>query len=145
MINTLQLPENHTYKDGRHCTSCGVFKLANDFSLEKDSRSVGGISMRSQCRPCREHIKWKSFIIRTYGITAEDYYNMLANQDNKCALCGSEEVNNSRITSGKLFIDHCHDTGKVRGLLCSKCNHAIGLLNDDIDLLRKAITYLNKH
>lgn len=145
MSNTLQLPENHIYKDGRHCTSCGVFKLASDFTLEKDSRSVGGISMRSQCRPCREHIKWKSFIIRTYGITAEEYYDMLAAQDNKCALCNSEEVNNSRITSGKLFIDHCHDTGKVRGLLCSKCNHAIGLLNDDVNLLYKAIEYLNKH
>lgn len=101
--------------------------------------------MRSQCRPCREHVKWKSFIIRTYGITAEDYYDMLAAQDNKCALCGSEEVNNSRITSGKLFIDHCHDTGKICGLLCSKCNHAIGLLNDDVSLLHKAIEYLNKH
>lgn len=145
MTNTLQLPENHTYKDGRHCSSCGVFKLASEFNLERDVKAVGGITMRAQCRPCREHIKWKAFIIRTYGITAEDYYNMLANQDNKCALCGSEEVNNSRITSGKLFIDHCHDTGKVRGLLCSKCNHAIGLLNDDVDLLRKAITYLNKH
>lgn len=144
MNNTLQLPEDHIYKDGRHCTSCGVFKLASDFSLERDSRAVGGVAMRSQCRPCREHIKWKAFIIRTYGITAEDYYAMLAAQDNKCALCGSEEVNNSRVSSGKLFIDHCHNTGKVRGLLCSKCNHAIGLLNDDVDLLHKAITYLSK-
>ena len=100
--------------------------------------------MRSKCRPCNEHRKWKTFIVRTYGITAEDYYNMLAAQNNKCAVCESEEVNNSRVSSGKLFIDHCHDTGKVRGLLCSKCNHGIGLLNDDTALLQKAIEYLNK-
>lgn len=139
-----QLRDDHPYKNGRHCTDCGVFKLASEYHLERDVKAVGGVTMRAQCRPCREHIKWKSFIQRTYGITAEDYYNMLADQDGKCAVCESEEVNSSRISSGKLFIDHCHDTGKVRGLLCSKCNHAIGLLNDDTDLLHKAIAYLNK-
>jgi len=145
MIGTLQLPEKHIHKDGRYCSGCGVFKLISEFSLERDKKAVGGVTVRAQCKPCREHIKWKAFIIRTYGITAEDYYEMLAAQNNKCAVCGSKEVNNSRISSGKLFIDHCHDTGKVRGLLCSKCNHAIGLLNDDVSLLHKAIKYLNKH
>lgn len=99
--------------------------------------------MRSKCKPCNEHIKWKSFIQRTYGITADEYYDILKDQNNKCAICESENVSNSRISSGKLFIDHCHETGKVRGLLCSKCNHAIGQLNDDVDLLQKAIVYLN--
>lgn len=100
--------------------------------------------MRSKCKPCNEHVKWKSFIKRTYGITYKDYYKLLDDQGNKCAICNSVGVNNSRITSGKLFIDHCHATGKIRGLLCSKCNHGIGLLNDDVDLLHKAINYLNK-
>lgn len=139
-----QLREDHPHKNGRNCTECGVFKLASEFQLENNVKAFGGVTMRAQCRPCREHIKWKTFIIRTYGITAEDYYNMLAAQDNKCAVCESEEVNNSRVSSNKLFIDHCHDTGKVRGLLCSKCNHGIGLLNDDTALLQKAIEYLNK-
>ena len=143
-MTILKLHENHPFKNGRHCAACGAFKLASEYTLEKDKRSVGGVSMRSKCRPCNEHRKWKTFIIRTYGITAEDYYNMLAAQDNKCAICESEEVNNTRISSNKLFIDHCHDTGKVRGLLCSKCNHGIGLLNDDTALLQKAIEYLNK-
>lgn len=143
-MKTLTLNDDHPFKDGRNCTTCGVFKLASDYTLERDDRSKGGIAMRSQCKPCREHIKWKTFIVRTYGITAEDYYNILAAQNNKCAVCESEEVNSSRVTSGKLFIDHCHDTGKVRGLLCSKCNHGIGLLNDDTALLQKAIEYLNK-
>lgn len=142
MKTPLQLREDHPHKHGRNCTDCGVFKSASEFNLERDIRAVGGVTMRAQCRPCREHVKWKSFIQRTYGITAEEYYDMLAAQDNKCAICESEEVNNSRVTSNKLFIDHCHDTGKVRGLLCSKCNHSIGLLNDDVDLLRKAIDYL---
>jgi hypothetical protein len=144
MKTSPQLREDHPYKNGRNCTDCGVFKLASEFQLENDIKALGGVTLRAQCKPCREHIKWKTFIVRTYGITAEDYYNMLADQNNKCAVCESEEVNNSRISSGKLFIDHCHTTGKVRGLLCSKCNHGIGLLNDDTALLQKAIEYLNK-
>jgi len=139
-----QLPIDHPYVNGRHCTSCGVFKLANEYTLENDDRCSGGVAMRSKCKPCNEHIKWKSFIFRTYGITVEYYYAMLAAQNNKCAICESEEVNNSRVSSNKLFIDHCHTTGKVRGLLCSKCNHGIGLLNDDTELLQKAIKYLNQ-
>jgi hypothetical protein len=144
MKTSPQLREDHPYKNGRNCTDCGVFKLASEFQLENDVKAFGGVTMRAQCRPCREHIKWKTFIVRTYGITAEDYYNMLAAQNNKCAVCESEEVNSSRVSSGKLFIDHCHTTGKVRGLLCSKCNHGIGLLNDDTALLQKAIEYLNQ-
>jgi hypothetical protein len=144
MKTSPQLREDHPYKNGRNCTDCGVFKLASEFQLENDVKAAGGVTMRAQCRPCREHIKWKTFIVRTYGITAEDYYNMLAAQNNKCAICESEEVNSSRVSSGKLFIDHSHTTGKVRGLLCSKCNHGIGLLNDDTALLQKAIEYLNQ-
>ena len=143
MKTSPQLREDHPYKNGRDCTDCGVFKLASEFNLERDVKASGGVTMRAQCRPCREHIKWKSFIQRTYGITAEDYYDMLADQNNSCAICNSETVNSSRVSSGKLFIDHCHDTGKVRGLLCAKCNNAIGLLNDDVDILQKAIVYLN--
>jgi len=143
-MTLLKLHEDHPFKNGRHCTACGEFKLASEYTLERDERSKGGVAMRSKCKPCNEHVKWKAFIQRTYGITAEDYYSMLVDQNGKCAVCESEEVNSSRVSSGKLFIDHCHDTGKVRGLLCSKCNHAIGLLNDDPELLHKAIAYLNK-
>jgi hypothetical protein len=142
-MSTLQLHEDHPYKYGRVCGNCGVFKLADEFQKERDNKAKGGVTMRGQCRPCREHIKWKSFIQRTYGITADDYYEMLEAQNGKCAICESSDANNARIVSNKLFIDHCHETGKVRGLLCSKCNHAVGLLNDDTDLLQKAINYIN--
>lgn len=143
-MTTLQLNSDHPYINGRHCSACGEFKLASEFSLERDVKAKDGISMRKQCRPCREHIKWTSFIKRTYGITADDYYEMLEKQDCKCAICGSEQVNNMRVSSNKLFIDHCHTSGEVRGLLCSKCNHALGLFNDDVNLLHSAIEYLNK-
>lgn len=141
-MDTPQLREDHPYFNGRTCSNCGVFKTTDCFTKEKDARAKDGIALRSQCKPCREHIKWKSFITRTYGITADEYYEILEQQNNSCAICNSTEVSNSRISSNKLFIDHCHETGKVRGLLCSKCNHGLGLFNDDEDLLQKAIDYL---
>jgi hypothetical protein len=143
MKTPLILREDHPYKDGRECNVCGVFKLASEFQLERDEKARGGVSLRAQCKPCREHIKWKAFIVRTYGITAEQYYEMLDEQEGKCAICKSDSPNSERIESGKLFIDHCHDTQKVRGLLCAKCNFGIGYLNDDVNLLQSAIEYIN--
>lgn len=139
----LVLPDNHPYSAGRTCTTCGEFKSAEYYTLNRDTRSFGGISMRSKCKPCEELRKWKSDMKRRYGITYQEYCDMLDAQNGRCAICESEDAQSSR-TYGKLFIDHCHTTGKVRGLLCSKCNHALGQLNDDVGLLNKAIAYLTK-
>lgn len=77
--------------------------------------------------------------IRSYGIDVADYERMFAEQGGACYICG-------RAPEGKraLDIDHCHTTGKVRGLLCSNHNRALGLLGDDPDLLIKSIEYLVK-
>jgi hypothetical protein len=75
--------------------------------------------------------------IRMYGISVEDYERMLAEQDGGCHICGKKP-------EGKraLDIDHDHTTGKVRGLLCSNHNRALGLLNDDIKLMLRSVEYL---
>lgn len=143
-MSKLVLPEDHPYIKGRTCTTCGEFKSAENYRLERDVRSFKGVSMRSKCRACNEHRNWKKFIVKSYGITHEEYYQMLDEQNGVCKICGSEDNNNERCSSGKLFIDHCHTTGKVRGLLCSKCNHGLGQFNDDTDRLQKAIDYLNQ-
>lgn len=80
-----------------------------------------------------------------YGITVDEYNIMLSNQNNKCKICNNEELTKGR--SGKvrkMAVDHCHKTNKVRGLLCAKCNQGIGLLNDDIEVLKQAIKYLEE-
>lgn len=74
-----------------------------------------------------------------YGITVEQYDDLLAAQDGKCAICHRTEGDAKR---ERLFVDHDHRTGKVRGLLCGKCNISLGGFNDDTDLLRKAIQFL---
>jgi hypothetical protein len=74
-----------------------------------------------------------------YGITLEQYDEMRLSQNNTCAICGKEEQ------LKYLAVDHDHVTGKVRALLCQKCNRAIGELQDDPELVRKAADYLERH
>lgn len=77
-------------------------------------------------------------LMRSYGLSLAGYNNMLAEQNGVCAICKKpeEEV-------GKLFVDHCHNSGDVRGLLCKNCNSGIGMFKDSTTLLSNAIEYLN--
>lgn len=77
----------------------------------------------------------KTYELRVrYGLSYEDYEELLVKQDGKCAIC-------NRIR--KLHVDHCHDTGRVRGLLCNNCNCGIGNLQDDPKIIKKALEYLS--
>lgn len=80
-----------------------------------------------------------------YGITRDQFKQMLTNQKGVCAICGEPETQIDKRTGNvrQLAVDHCHTTGKVRGLLCTHCNHGIGKFKDKIDLLQKAINYLS--
>lgn len=82
---------------------------------------------------------WMRAIDRRYGITIEQYNEMLTKQNGGCAICKTF-IPWSR--SERFAIDHCHITGKVRGLLCHACNQALGMLNDDPEILRKAAKYI---
>ena len=75
-----------------------------------------------------------------YGITKEEYNNLLLSQSNKCAICEIKFGNGI-----KIVVDHNHKTDKVRGLLCSNCNFAIGLVKEDVKVLSSAISYINHH
>ena len=76
---------------------------------------------------------------RNYGMTFEKYEAMLDEQNNVCAICSSPPPDHHK---KRLNIDHCHTTGRVRGLLCDVCNRALGLFKDSPDVLLKAISYL---
>lgn len=141
-MSKLKLPPDHKYVNGRVCTVCKEHKTQEHYAKERDSRCIGGVAMRSKCKTCDEPRKRKSDLKRHYGITIEQYEELNTKQSGKCAICGSTDSNNSRVSS-RLFVDHCHATGAVRGLLCSSCNHAIGLLKDNTTLLANAIAYLN--
>lgn len=76
---------------------------------------------------------------RMYGIDLLQYSELKKKQNNLCAICNRRPITKS------LFVDHCHTSGKVRGLLCCKCNTGIGMLEDNIEFLENAIKYLKEH
>lgn len=76
-------------------------------------------------------------IKKEYGLSADQVDEMLKQQENKCSICCVDIL-------GKYHIDHCHSSGKVRGLLCSKCNQAIGLLDEDQSKIQSAADYLKR-
>lgn len=139
---SIKLPNNHPHSRGRECTTCGIFKPASQYTLSRDSRSFGGVAMRSKCKTCDEFRKYKRFIKKTYDFSFEQYEEMFDRQGGCCAICKSK-VSSTR--TSRLFIDHCHDTLKIRGLLCSQCNHGLGLFKDSSTLLKKAIEYLESN
>ena len=77
---------------------------------------------------------------RTYGLTGEQYIAMCAAQDWRCAICG---VHQSELVR-RLHVDHCHETGQVRGALCTKCNSGIAHLGESDERMRLAMAYLAK-
>lgn len=88
----------------------------------------------------RNGVKWNlNKRLRLYGITLEAYNSILESQNGLCAICDRTLISKSSA------VDHEHLTGKVRGILCSSCNRALGLLRDSDSLLLKAISYLRKH
>jgi hypothetical protein len=83
-----------------------------------------------------------SALKKSYGMTIDEYESLHDQQNGKCAICGEYETMQIRGITMSLAVDHCHNTGKVRGLLCHHCNKGIGSLNDSVALLRKAADYL---
>jgi hypothetical protein len=80
-------------------------------------------------------MKERRYQMKQYGITVDDYNQMFTLQNGRCAICGVNQ-------EGNLDVDHCHQTKKVRGLLCRKCNLAIGYFQDDPLLCKRASDYL---
>ena len=83
---------------------------------------------------------------KTFGLTADEYKELVDYQDNKCAICGKYETRLNRIGEVRnLSVDHDHKNGDIRGLLCSNCNAGLGHFMDSPDVLSEAIRYLEEH
>ena len=75
-----------------------------------------------------------------YGITAEEKNSMAISQKNRCKICGKRFKNHHDRS-----VDHCHKTGRVRGILCRNCNSALGYFCDDINVIQRAVRYMRKY
>ena len=83
--------------------------------------------------------RWRKQIRERFGLEPEDYWRMYEEQKGLCAICGKPQC-----VGTKLDVDHDHETGQVRALLCRHCNAGIGMLKDSIELVSKALDYLRK-
>jgi hypothetical protein len=83
-----------------------------------------------------KHLKY------SYGISLEDFNDMRQKANYRCQGCGKHEEETPR---KRLFVDHCHETGAIRGLLCQQCNTALGMTNDDPAVLASLIAYLREN
>lgn len=133
----------------RHCTKCGEDRPDSEFYKGQKNRLckkhyceyAAAYRRRYQKDPknrerLRAHArKWQ------YGITEFEYNRLLDTQGFRCAICGTAECEDTR--RFRLAVDHCHTTGRIRGLLCNTCNRGIGFFKDDVGVLAKAIAYLS--
>lgn len=94
---------------------------------------------------CIKDGRLNSYLKRVYGITLIDYKAMLDSQNHLCKICGAEGFLMKEHHQIKLVVDHCHQSGKVRGLLCHNCNRALGLLKDSPEILLSAKNYLEEN
>lgn len=102
--------------------------------------------LKTQRKKYRQTNSYKNSCLKHYyHISLEEYNKLLKQQNNVCAICGKEESDKHKNGIIKrLSVDHCHITGKIRGLLCNKCNKGIGMFNDNYDLLKQATAYLER-
>ncbi len=102
---------------------------------------------RYKNEPVKDRKILRTSRLKKFGLTYEDFERMLILQGYKCDICAKEiTVDSDKHSYAKsACVDHNHDTGKVRGLLCSRCNTGIGLLGDDARLLQIAADYLKRH
>lgn len=114
----------------KQCRLCHTEKPLSEYYYRKDSHTY-----RSECKECTN----ESHRYKKLGVCNTRYEEMLTSQKGCCAICKSK-LNSSRYT--KFAVDHCHTTGVVRGLLCTCCNTALGLMKDSKVRLEAAIAYL---
>lgn len=131
----------------KQCARCGETKPLDAFFRNP----TGGAGRTSICKPCttirkreyarspKGHVVVRSRRLKyTYGITLAKYEQILTAQNGACGICG-------RITSKALHVDHDHETGKIRGLLCNRCNLGLGLFDDSALVLLRASRYMSQY
>ena len=137
----------------KNCSVCAErkhFDLFYNFKNKNDNKSY-------RCKDCDDKArkKWsdanpeKAYLSmrgrnlkHKFGLTLEDYEKLLKEQEGKCAICEATEGNSK---DWNFAVDHDHETGKIRGLLCNNCNRGLGLLQDSEELLRKAAKYVENY
>lgn len=122
----------------KHISLFYLYSSGSPFSRCKECHNK--LTKKANQKPERkEYSYWYNVYVR-YGLSKEEYNIIYNKQNGCCAICRKHQKD----LSSKLFVDHCHTTGIVRGLLCSACNSMLGYAEDNIETLHKAIQYLDE-
>jgi hypothetical protein len=134
----------------KQCSACGEKKPLTEFHRKSGSRD----GRQPRCKPCAVAlvIQWqrdnparhyakqrRSDLRRQYGLTSEEVEAMFERQGRACAICRSPEGPDMRVV-----LDHCHTSGRARGLLCAHCNTGLGMFQDDVEKMARAAAYLDR-
>jgi hypothetical protein len=139
-------------EETKSCKGCKQIKNIADFYDCKNTRDkktgkckqciLNYVAGWQKVNPEKCRVKTNKYHIKIAykgcSITVEEREELFIKQEGKCAMCGRHE----RAFKRRLAVDHCHKTGKIRGLLCGPCNRALGLLRDRIEVLQAGISYL---
>lgn len=137
-------------KTCKHCKLHAETPEDVDSLFASNGKKINGDRRyKNQCKNCTNAINSKrltdrynedrsSYLLYKYNITETEYNKMFKEQEGCCSICNTHQTRFKK----RLAVDHCHVTNKIRGLLCQKCNQAIGLLDDSVDNLKSAIMYL---
>lgn len=126
----------------KKCKSCGEVKPYTEFYVARGNAD----GHHTKCKPCRQAYnalyytaeKRRVYHVRhAYGLEPEQVAGLLVAQNNACAICLQPFLKSPNV-------DHCHTTGRVRGLLCRECNVGLGHFGDSVEVLSRAATYLGR-
>lgn len=129
----------------KRCAQCKELKSKSEFHKHNNAKD----GLKCYCKSCSnarqrgDHVHdnpafLNRRMLRKYGITLEEYNVLFLKQEGKCAICGVYQKDLSK----RLYVDHDHKTGIIRGLLCYKCNTGLGQFNDNIKLIENTLNYL---
>jgi len=122
----------------KKCPGCDRALPLTEFG--KDSTRCG--KPRRWCKACESEHTRNRLLLKRYGISLVEYQILYAKQNGACGVCGNKYESSG---IGGLVVDHDHNSGAVRGLLCQNCNKFLGLAFDSPELLQKGIEYINRH
>ncbi|MFF9062105.1 endonuclease VII domain-containing protein [Streptomyces sp. NPDC014882] len=123
-------PPRQGIREGhKHCQACGELKPHSEWH-KKESAPDG---LASRCRSCRAVDNRRGHLMRKYGLTPAELDALIAEQHGVCCIC---------LAAPAEHVDHCHKTGRVRGVLCFSCNAALGQFKDRPDAIRRAAAYV---
>jgi hypothetical protein len=123
-VRRVDVPEGH-----KHCLGCDEVKPWSEW--HRNATASDGLSTR--CKACRAAKGRSDYLKRQYGITQAERDELIASQGGVCCIC---------LSAPAAHVDHCHETGRVRGVLCFSCNAALGQFKDRPDVMRRAATYV---